>query len=324
MPENETGGTITETAPAPSAERSYQPPESERETPAATPKEVAPKDGEAPKPIVQKGGLKVAIPKPRSRFQERISDLVAERNRHEGEARSLREEMAKLRGEKTGKLPGQRTDGLTEGVDLKPEDFETYGEYIQALVQRTIAAASQKDKEQRSESSVLEYRQKQLDSFQGHAAPLIEQHGDAFMEAISDPSLPVSEAMADAVLELDELGPYVMLYLAANQQESAKIARMNPRAATVAIGRLAAKLDYEIKGGEGTPATGETTTPQEAAPAPPPKRPAPSVVPTPRGGSPTNLDQTPNDKDDLNTWMQKEAARLRGKYGPNYRAYGMR
>ena len=334
--------TPTGSAPAPAAERSYEPPAEERE--AASPRNDSasePKGGEpdksgAPAPVVTKGGLKVNIPKPRSRFQERISQLTGARDRYEGEAQSLRERLARYEGSdgqpiqrgQDAKAPGQRGDGLSDpNAALQPESFETYGDYIQALVMQTMRMQNESNSSARGKAAVREYHETQIKKFNEHAAPLIAEHGEAFMEAISDDNLPISEAMADAVLELDELGPYVMLYLAANPQEAGKMARLNPRAATVAIGRLAAKLDNAIKGGEGQPSDSAPTSSESngaSAEAPAtPSRPTPTAVPTPRGGSPSSLDSQPNDKDDLNTWMRKETDRLRRK-NPNARFYGAR
>lgn len=282
-------------------------------------------------PVVQKGGLKVPIPKPKSRFNERISTLVGDRERTEAENRQLRDRLAKYENNgqpltpRTGQAPAAAATA-PDGSALKPEDFDTYEEYIQALVSRSLENAAKKQQSQAGETAVAQHRAQRMESFQEAAAPLIEEHGEAFMEAITDPSLPVTDAMADAVLELDEIGPFVMLYLASHPTECLKIAKMNPRASTVAIGRLASRLDYEIRqGGEGNPPAGESTTGGANTPAPSvgtqPSRPAPTTLPTPRGGSPAQLDATPSDKMDTRQWMLAEAERLRKKYGPNTRTW---
>lgn len=284
--------------------------------------------------VAKKGGLTVPIAKPRSRFGERISELTQRRKVAEEEARSFRERLAKYEGTdgqpitrgQGDKLPGQRGDGLGDpNGELKPEEFETYGQYVEALVSRTIENAAKRQQGERGEQAMERHRTERRESFEAAAAPLIEAHGDAFMEAITDDNLPVSDAMADAVLELDEIAPYVMLWLANNPKESLKMSKMNPRAATVSIGRLASKLDYEIQqGNTGTPGADTATGGgDEVAAAPPaiPQRPAPSVVPAPRGGSPTNLDNTPSDKMDTKSWMIAEANRLRSKYGPHVKTW---
>ena len=328
LPENEPGGSaaVESAAPssAPAEQRAYKAPREEREVdtsaPASDGKEAPKKEGET---TVTKGGLKVTVAKPKSRFQERISDLVSQRNRYEQEARELRDQITRQQqdGGRVLQPDGQAAAPAYDPNDLDspltPDQFETYGEFVQALTRRTVQQERASQQEVHGQQAMQQYQQQKVDKFQEHAAPLMAEHGDAFMEAITDPNLPVSEAMASAVLELDDLGPYVMLHLAANPKEASEMSRLNPRAATVAIGRLAAKLHAQI---ESSPAEGGDAA---AAPAPPPVA-KPRVMPSPRGAAPSSLDSQPSDKDNLDEWVKKETQRLRGKYGPGFRAYGMR
>ena len=118
----------------------------------------------------------------------------------------------------------------------------------------------------------------------------------------------------------NRIGSSVSL-IPATLEESARISKLNPRAATLAIGRLAAQLDQEIKQGAGTTegqdqaVTDHTQTNQMGAVRPTP-------VPTPRGSSPS-LNTNPNDKDTVDEWLRKETDRLR-RINPNARFYGAR
>ena len=162
---------------APPAEQSYRPPAETSEDSGAPPEQVddkTAKTGEGDKAtVVQKGGLKVAVPKPRSRFQERISDLVGERNRHETEARTLRERLAKYetpdgKPVNSGAVAGKTAAAATDtDAPLKPEDYETYGEYIEALVTRTIVNAGKKQRSQEGQDAAVKHRLERLDPFGG-------------------------------------------------------------------------------------------------------------------------------------------------------------
>jgi hypothetical protein len=280
--------------------------------------------------------IKPPVKKPggSGRFQERISDLVSQRDSERRENASLRERMSRMKpvdrpGE--GPVTGKAGTALTtrgEGV-LHPDDFETYQDYIQALVDKTVEQREQAGNSARENKAQEDHKAERTAIFNAQAAPLAEEYGDGFWDAITDPTLPISEAMADAVMELDELGPFIMLYLAAHKDEAAKVARMNPRAATVAIGKLAAKLDFEIRqgatpaeaveavdGGGGTPAQAPTAVAQ------PPAAPRPTPVPTPRGTVPA-LSTDPSDKDSVDVWLQKETDRMRRR-NPNGQFYGAR
>lgn len=295
-------------------------------------------EGEGDKSQSTEGGGKGKIKLPPSikppvktgRFQARISDLVGQRDNAEREAQQLRERLSRMQSiPKTGGKVADRDIPAAEddpNAPLDPEKFETYGEYVTALVERTLEQKKQSERSEQAQEAFERHRQERISTFNEQAAPLATAYGEGFWDAITDPDLPVTEAMADAVLELDELGPYTMLYLAAHRDEATKIARMNPRAATIAVGRLAAKLDFEIKqGGEGVGAATAIGDSMQTGPAPAgavAMAPKPSPVPTPRGSAPA-LDAAPSDKDSVEEWLRKETDRLR-RVNPNARFYGAR
>ena len=335
IPENEPGGSAA-VAPAP---------ETTDETTSTRSSDSTEMGGPAPKPAaptdVKPGGKVLPpslVPKKAkdgqpSRFQQRISDLVAARKAEQSENLVLREQLARLTGGGgvTGKAGNAGAVSDDPNATLTPENYETYAEYVAALVNRTLDQRETAKRSERGEQAMVEHRQERMAAFHEAAAPMVEQYGEDFMEAISDPTLPVSEPMADAILELQDIGPYIMLHLANNRQECAQMSRMNPRAATVAIGRLAARLDYELKqNGEGAgagAAPGTAAAPASTvsinqaggmASAPP----APKPVPVPRGSSPASITGQPNDRQNMQEWLASERHRLREKYGPNMRFYG--
>lgn len=301
--------------------------------PTPDPKAVAPAapaEGD-PKPVVKlPASIKPPAKTGSGRFQQRISDLVGQRDTAQQENIELRRQLANKGsvtkpGETVGKT-GQPPAATASGNGLSPDQFETYEEYIQALVMQTVTQREDASKSAKANASYEEHKQERKAAFDEQAAPLAAEFGDGFWEAITDPTLPISEAMADAVMELDELGPFTMLWLAGHKDEAAKIARMNPRAATIAIGKLAAKLDYEIKkDGDGTVNTdvNRGSDPPIPTGAPAPVAPRPTPVPTPRGAPPQALNDGPSDKDDIDTWLQKEAARMR-RNNPTLKVYGGR
>lgn len=315
------------------AEQTYTPPENDASARSDTSQQVNKGKADEGKGV---GESKVTLPasiKPpvkTGRFQARISDLVGQRDTVERENAQLRERLSRMQGipSKAEAAGGGNTEvakSATPAVgDLNPEDFPTYAEYVTALVDKTMKDRETATRSEKAKTDYEAYKQERMTTFNAKAAPLAEEYGDGFWDAITDSNLPVSEAMADAVLELDDIGPYTMLWLAAHRDEAAKMARMNPRAATIAIGRLAAQLDFEIKGGTGS-VEGNTDTqgqsPQNTMTPQVSQTPKPTPIPTPRGSTPASLDASPNDKDDINTWLRKETDRLR-RQNPNGRFYG--
>lgn len=313
-------------APASTESPSYSPPANEpqglesaspKEETSKTPDPVS-KDTETPATSTMKLPSSIKAPAKTGRFQERISDLVNQRDLSKRETETLREENARLKEQ--WKIPADKAASAKEaGTGINPEDFPTYGEYISALVKDTIEQKTKSEQSQRAKESYEAHKQERMQSFNTHASPLVQQYGEGFWDTITDPQLPITEAMADAVMELEQLGPMTMLYLAAHKDESARISKLNPRAATIAIGRLAAQLDQEMKqdGGVETPVQA-----QEIASMNPMGVARPTPVPTPRGSAPS-LNPFPNDKDSVDEWLQKETDRLR-RINPNAKFYGAR
>jgi len=314
--------SVIETVSTPSISEapSYQPPESEpqgldpaKDAEAKEPAKVEAKESTVKLPASVKAPVKTG------RFQERISDLVSQRDLSKREADQLRDQLARLQaGTKAPESSPQPTKSET---GLNPEDFATYGDYIAAMVKSTMEQREASQKSQQARNDYETHKQERMATFNEHAAPLAQQYGEGFWDTITDPSLPITEAMADAVMELDQLGPYTMLYLAAHKDESARIAKLNPRAATIAIGRLAAQLDQELKQGT-TPASESAPVAEEPAHNNQMGAVRPTPVPTPRGSSPS-LNTSPNDKDSVDEWLRKETDRLR-RINPNARFYGAR
>lgn len=312
------------TSPVPATEDpSYSPPANEPQGLEPTPVKEETKDPET-KETPETKGTSVKLPasiKPPAktgRFQERISDLVNQRDLSKREADQLRDQVARLtKGAETKTaVPATKDEGV-----VNPEDFPTYGDYITALVNSTIEKKAASQKSQQAKTDYETYKQERLSAFNEHAAPLAQQYGEGFWDTITDPSLPVTEVMADAIMELGQIGPYTMLYLSTHREEALRIAKLNPRAATMEIGRLADKIDAEIKQGvtEGSP---DGTLPASTSPSNQGVVVRPTPVPTPRGSSP-GLNNAPNDKDTVDEWLRKETDRLR-RINPNARFYGAR
>jgi len=311
-------------------EPSYTPPANEPQ--GLVPEQPRSKDDTtAPKESKVKLPSSIKPPVKSGRFQARISDLVSQRDTVERENAQLRERLSRM-----GAIPRTESDETAPGATtanpkppasdaLNPEDFPTYGEYVKAMVEQTLKHKEESEQSIKAKAQFEEYRKERISTFNKEAEPLAAEYGDGFWDAITDPSLPISEAMADAVLELDALGPFTMLYLAAHKDEAARISKLNPRSATIAIGRLAAQLDYEIKqaeGGETISNGGGNVTPS-IAPNTAQPAPRPTPVPSIRGSAPTSLDNAPNDKDSVEEWLRKETDRLR-RQNPNARFYGAR
>ena len=61
-----------------------------------------------------------------------------------------------------------------------------------------------------------------------------------------NPTLPVSQAMADVLMELDN-GPEVLYHLGKNPELAAKLAGLNDRKASIELARVSERLTTQVK-----------------------------------------------------------------------------
>lgn len=120
------------------------------------------------------------------------------------------------------------------------DQYESYDEYVEALAdwkyeQRALQERERSQKQQQEQTQAEKVR-----SFQARADAVRETHPD-FDQVVTNPTLPISQAMADAAYA-SEKGPEILYHLGQNPQEADRIYRMSPIEAAMAIGRIEATL----------------------------------------------------------------------------------
>lgn len=175
------------------------------------------------------------------------------------------------------------------------EQFEFDQErYIDALAEWKLNEATKAAEAKRKEDESKSAAAKRRAAFDERAAKYAADKAD-YHALISDPTLPVSQAMAEAILDADEDGPALLYHLAQNRDEAARIFNLPERQAALALGRIVAKLS----------AAPPVETPQITA-AP---KPVPVVKPT------APVDGGLSDEMPVKEWLarrNKEAAKKRG------------
>jgi hypothetical protein len=202
----------------------------------ALPEETQVETGETPEVVEQaesapadpdeKSGENPAAHKPKRGVQERINELVRQREEAAREARLYREQLESM------KAP-QQPKGEPD-----ISQFERYEDYLKALSAheaRQAIAAQQQSLAQMAQTREMEAKKR---AFSERVAQF---EAEDFQEVAFDPSLPVSDAMRDVILESDK-GPALLYHLGQNRTEAARIAQMSPIQAARALGLLEAKL----------------------------------------------------------------------------------
>ena len=173
-------------------------------------------------------------PQKRNGYQKRIDELVRER-----EAWRQIAERAIPDPTQAKRPEAPQTDG-----EPRIEDFTNYEDYLDARaefrVERKLADREAKE----AERKVVESRQKAFNSFEAKVSQLADRIPDLeeAVEAAFKGDIPVTQAMAEAIIEVSDRGPELLRYLVKNPQEADRIARMSPAAAGIAIARLEQKL----------------------------------------------------------------------------------
>lgn len=226
-------------------------------------------------------------PKPRKKsVQERINELTAktrEAERREAELiRRLEAAEAAVKKEAQEEAPELR-DVLPSGApdpdakDEKGESLYPLGEfdplYIRDITKFTIAqemeAAKEKAEQEAREREVLEAQEQlkeqwveKIETAEKDLPDLREKMAD-LADAFGDVDPTYGDYLAATIMSSD-LGPQIMYYLADNIGEAQQIVASGPAAATLALGRLEARLQ--------TPPVKSNKRKRSEAPAPPESR----------------------------------------------------
>ena len=225
-------------------------------------------------------------PKRKGGFQRRIDKLVREKRELEARIAALEKRLAG--GEQAAGESGEtRRPAAAEEGKPKPEDFDTYEAYTEALTDWKL--------EQRERQRVQEDAQRRVyESWMARIQAARQAHPD--FDEVVDSDVPVSAAMQQAILESDN-GAEIAYWLGKHPEEAERISKLPPIAAIREIGRIEASL---------------------AAPPPQPKAPvtrAPKPVTPVSGGKPGGARDVydPALAEDYNAWELVRRAELKRK-----------
>jgi hypothetical protein len=204
--------------------------------------------------------------KKRHSAQERINELTAKAREAEREANALRQRLETLEASVQKKEPKSEETPLREMLSADAPNPDKLGEdgepiyplgefdpvYIRDLTRFTI---DQETKRAREEAKVEEQKERDAQIQKQIADTWIEKVDEAEKEIpdLREKMKDLTETFADldpgygqylaSTIMISELGPQIMNYLSENIGEAQKIVASGPAAATLAIGRLEAKLE---------------------------------------------------------------------------------
>lgn len=265
-------------------------------------------DGERPRKVTKiPDSMKPAKAKDPTDINARFHDLSRS---HEDLRRELQQARQELHALRTPKAETEKTEApktYSGKPRPKSDDFESYDAYTDALTDWKLEERTAQQQMEQRQTDVRTRQAEREATFWKNAGPVIAEVPN-LMEVLKTPGLAMSEPMYHALMDpsLGEMGPYTALYLATHQQEAIEIYRQDPFTATIAVARLAQRLESELRA-ELAKEQGQTNG-QPAASV----QQRPKLVPDLRGGPPASgdLDAEPSDEDDINTWRRKEGNRM--------------
>lgn len=172
-------------------------------------------------------------------------------------------------------------------VEPRREAYQDDDAFLQAQVEHLAEVKAQEKLAARQRTEEAERRN---ESFAEKADKAVERYPD-FHAVVNNPSLPISEPMAEFITDSD-LGAEVAYFLGKNPTKAAEIASLSPIRAARELTRIETELAARPK-------------------ATPSKAPEPINPVGQRGKSTASA--LPSDADDIDTWMQKENARARSR-----------
>ena len=177
-------------------------------------------------------------PRKKGGFQKKIDKLSAKAQALEQEKEYWREQA--LRTQKTPQEKKPEAEAKAAG---KPDasKFENHDEYVEALadwkVEQRLLAEKQKTREEALKEEFRTKSQTHLERVEKFSG----EHDD-FDEVVESVNhIPISGPVQDVILN-SEFGPELMYELAKNPTEYARICKLSPAAAGVALGKIEARF----------------------------------------------------------------------------------
>ena len=178
--------------------------------------------------------------KPKTSYQKRIDEITALRREAEKREADAQRDRDYWREQALKNEPKKEPE--PEKVEGKPklDDFSSYEDYTEALTDWKVTEALKGQSEAQKRAQAEAEKQSVVQSYRTRADSFSESHPD-FDAVVTNPRLPVSEAMAEAAFT-SEKGPELLYYLGTNPEEAHRISQLPPYQAAMEMGRLEAKF----------------------------------------------------------------------------------
>lgn len=163
--------------------------------------------------------------------QERIDQLTARMREQERRAMIAESQLQSIMDERN------RPEPPAPLVEPKPEQFQTYEEYIDARSEFVAERKMREFNEKQIERSDQSNRIAMKAEFDRRGQEFAEEHPDYQQAVASIPGDWLPQDVADLIMR-SEQGPQIAYHLAQNPQEAFRISRLGPSQRAYEIGRI--------------------------------------------------------------------------------------
>lgn len=165
---------------------------------------------------------------------------------YKAKAERLEAELAKYRAKEQALAePTGSSKVEAESAKPKPDDFEDYGEYTEALadwkVEQKLKERDKKTKEETQKAEFAKTHKEKVENYTNLVKEAQERYED-FDEVINEYDGPLTSAMQAALLDSD-VGPDVAYYIATTEGEGERLAKLGIVALNKEIGKIEARLE---------------------------------------------------------------------------------
>jgi hypothetical protein len=170
--------------------------------------------------------------------QKRLDELTRNWREEQRRAQKLEQMLEQVISRPQEQKPEPSAPPQPQG-EPKLDQYQTYEEYVSALADYKADQKIRQFEESIKQREQQSQQQAKLGEFQARLQAAKTEMPD-FDEVALNPSLPVSDSMAELIREMDD-GPKVLYALGQNPNEAARIASLPPTLAAVELGRFAVK-----------------------------------------------------------------------------------
>lgn len=206
----------------------------------------------------------------------------------------LRRQAERERDAAIAQLQGARDPAKAATPKPTPDDYEDYGEYVEALTDWKADERETQRADTAATTAATDAANARNTEWGAKVAAITESLPD-YAEVAGKSEIEIRDFVVDAIMDADR-GPELVYHLAQNPDVAARLNDMSPARAAIELGKIEATL-------------GEPAAPAEAAPPAKKTTTAPAPITPVKPGATTSKDPAKMGQAEYNEWRKGQLGR---------------